>query len=93
MNPDLIALRGAVAVPRDPLRYVSGFDASPIFEEVQGDDQVPPVWDLSTGHVALLDLGEEPVTVAGPGGAELVRGAEDAAEITLRPGEGQVWAP
>jgi hypothetical protein len=59
------------------------------------DDRVPFAWELSGGVRALLDLGDEPAAVAGPGGVEVLTGVEAAPGVprALAPGVGEVWAP
>lgn len=83
---------GGWVQPVDPLSFVSGFDGSPLIERAQGDDRVPIRWELPDGTVALLNLGGEPVEVEGPGGTELLTGAQaEPGFRTLEPGQGELW--
>lgn len=93
-SPDLLRFRGARAVPLDPLAEPSGIDGGPLFERVQADDHPPARWALSTGHTALLNLGDAPLAVEGPGGTEWFSGTTAGpGEVILAPGEGQLWLP
>lgn len=92
--PSVVSRRAGPAVPRDPLRSVSGFDVGPPVEWVQQDDAVPAVWDFADGRTVLLNLGVADLSVVGPGGVELLRGATSGAgERVLRPGVGEIWTP
>ncbi len=94
MTAAVVALRGDAPRPTSPLAAVSGLDASPVVEQFAQDDSVPTVWRFADGAVALLNLGEDPVWVDGPGGAELLTGeAAGAGERLLLPGAGEIWAP
>lgn len=87
-------LRGQVAMPDAPLRFPSGLDFGPIAEAADPDDLVPARWTLDRGEVVLLNLGEAPITVDGPGGTERLSGATAApGPRTLAPGAGEVWSP
>ncbi len=93
-DADLLALRGAVGEPLDPLAWPSGLDAGPVSERTSPDDQVPPVWELSSGETVLVNFFDEEITVEGPGGTELISGATaEAGTRTLAPGAGEIWRP
>ena len=92
LDPDLLALIGVTARPRDPLRYTSGPDFGPLAEFADPNDVVPPVWSLEDGSTALINLGDSSITVQGPGGTELLSGAvAEAGARTLAPGAGEIW--
>ncbi len=92
LNAAVMATRGASVAPTDPLRFVSGFDTSPIIELAQGDDRVPTVWTLSSGQIALLNMSDGDIEVEGPGGTELLSGqTAPAGTRTLAPGAGEIW--
>jgi alpha-galactosidase len=91
LDPDAVAAVGADARPEDPLSFVSGFDATPLLELAQGDDRVPTRWEVGP-MTALLNLGDEPVEVEGPGGEEVLTGERaEAGPRTLAPGVGELW--
>ncbi|MCB9682560.1 MAG: alpha-galactosidase [Alphaproteobacteria bacterium] len=91
---DLRRFRGTTAVPRSPWAAVSGLDGSPLIESFQPDDTHPVVWDLSTGHVAAVNLMDAPVSVELPVGHELLADVDTAGGATvLAPGEGVVVLP
>jgi len=94
LNADAVATGGAVGQPRNPLEWPSGVDIGPVSEMAVPDDVMPPVWDLDSGEVVLLNLGEGPIQVEGPGGVELLSGmtAEPGAR-TLQSGQGEIWLP
>ncbi len=94
LPPAVMALRGTQVRPSVPLRFVSGFDTSPLIERAQGDDVVPTRWEWASGEVALLNLSEEPLTLEGPGGVELLSGTTASpGPRTLAPGAGEIWRP
>lgn len=94
LTPEAVALRGQAAVPEDPLAFRSGLDPGPTAELANPNDQVPTRWVFPDGTVALLNLGETEVTVAGPGGTELLSGATaEAGDRVLAPGAGELWRP
>ena len=94
LDPDLLATLGQVGRPERPLAAVSGLDAGPVVEQAFANDAAPTTWTLEDGTVVLLNLGEAPVAVQGPGGTNLLTG--ETAEPGLRdllPGDGEVWVP
>ncbi len=94
MTAGVVELRGDAPIPISPLAAVSGLDASPVVEQFAQDDTVPSVWHFADGAVALLNLAEDPITVEGPGGTELLSGeTASAGSRMLLPGAGEVWAP
>lgn len=91
---DLVALRGQRARPVDPLAFPGGVDGSPAIERALPDDLVPHRFELADGTVVLLNLGETPVEVDGPGGEERLTGATAGpGPRTIAPGDGEVWTP
>lgn len=89
------ATMGGSARPERPLSFVSGFESSPILEVVTEDDRVPVRWSLASGELALLNLTDRAITTEAPAGTELLTGAVlgEAADVTLEPGDGQLWRP
>lgn len=86
-----IELRGMEFIPEDPWDFVSGLDGSPVIERGTGDDEAPLRWVGDAG-VVLFNLGDETVTVEGPGGTELLSGAlAEPGLRTLGPGVGEIW--
>ena len=92
-TPSLATL-GQPGRPERPLQAVSGLDAGPVVELAFPDDQAPTTFTLDDGTVVLLNLGEEPVEVDGPGGVNLLTGESgEAGPRTLAAGDGEVWVP
>lgn len=92
LNGAAMATAGASVAPVDPLRFVSGFDTSPIIELALVDDQVPTTWILSSGQTALLNMSDRTIEVQGPGGIELLSGVTaEAGPRTLEAGAGELW--
>jgi hypothetical protein len=92
IDPEVLALVGQGAVPRNPLSFVSGVDFGPVAELSTPDDSVPTIWDFPNGEVALLNLGKTSVTVDSPGGTELLSGeTAQKGTRTLEPGTGEIW--
>lgn len=92
LDPAVIeAAVGADVRPVDPLSHVSGFDTTPLLEVAGNDDDVPSRWELGAA-TALLDLGDAPLEVDGPGGTELLTGETvGAGPRTLAAGTGELW--
>jgi len=92
IDPEILALVGQTAEPRDPLSFVSGPDFGPIAELADPNDRVPVRWEFPDGEIALLNLGDRSIQVEGPGGTELISG-EPGEEGTrsLEPGTGEIW--
>jgi hypothetical protein len=93
LHPEAAALRGEPVQPHAPLRFVSGHDLGPVAERSVADDRVPWIWQVGDEVTALINMGEEPIELRGPGGTELLTG-ERAAAGTLRvleAGEGEIW--
>ncbi len=94
LDPDVVGLAGLTTTPIDPLAFVSGFDAGPFMEAGVPDDEVPTRWAIEGGATVLLNVGDYPVEVDGPGGTELLSGtAAPAGPRTLAAGAGEVWVP
>ncbi|MCK6527263.1 alpha-galactosidase [Myxococcota bacterium] len=95
LDPEVLSLLGARAVPEDPLSFPSGLDGSPLMELALPDDRVPARWNFPGGEVALLNLGAEARATESPGGTELLtgRGASAGEPGTLAPGDGEIWRP
>lgn len=94
MTAAVVQLRGYAPRPSSPLAAVSGLDAGPVVEQVVQDDTVPSEWRFGSGEVALLNMSEDPITVEGPGGTELLSGEESGpGPRLLLPGVGEIWAP
>lgn len=94
LAPDAVASRGQAAVPDGLLWLTSGLDPSPTAEKIDPNDQVPYLWDFPDGTVALLNLSDDPVELAGPGGTELLSGeAALPGTRVLEPGAGELWVP
>ena len=93
LHPGAVALRGESVFPVSPLRFPSGHDLGPVAERQVADDRVPWIWQVGEHATALLNLGEDEVVLAGPGGTELLTGeqAPMGAPRTLLPGEGELW--
>ncbi len=90
--PDLSSLRGVRYRPSHPLSFVSGIDGSPVLERAEPDDTVPTTWVGEDGTTVLLNVGDDSVTVQGPGGTERVSGEQaEAGARVLNPGTGEVW--
>jgi alpha-galactosidase len=94
LHPGAAALRGRPVRPHAPLRFVSGHDLGPVAERSLGDDTVPWIWQVGDGTTALLNLGDEPIELLGPGGTELLTGERALAGgvRSLQPGEGEIWS-
>ena len=94
LDPELLATLGQPGRPERPLQAVSGLDAGPVVELAFPDDQAPTTFTLDDGTVVLLNLGDEPVEVDGPGGVNLLTGESgEAGPRTLAAGDGEVWVP
>jgi alpha-galactosidase len=93
LHPEATALRGRFVRPGRPLAHASGHDLGPVAERQVPDDRVPPVWRIGGGATVLLDLGDEPITVLGPGGVEILTGeqAGPGSPRALEAGEGELW--
>lgn len=94
LQPEVVATRGTVGRPVDPLAWPSGLDLGPAVEFYLPDDRVPVQWTLDSGHSAVLNLTEDPVEVPCPAGARgLLSGSPcpSTASISLASGEGEVF--
>ena len=92
LDPELVALSGQRLRPGTPLHWTSGLDAGPVVESATPDDQAPTSFTLEDGTTVLLNLGSEEVEAQGPGGTELLSGANaDPGPRTLAPGAGEIW--
>ncbi|MDP2311155.1 MAG: alpha-galactosidase [Pseudomonadota bacterium] len=92
LDPDVVSLAGLPTTPRDPLAFVSGFDAGPFMEAGVPDDEAPTAWTIGDDATVLLNLGDLDAVVEGPGGTDLLSGETAAAgPRTLAPGAGEVW--
>lgn len=90
LDPDLADLPGQFPVPHDPLSYVSGFDASPLIERAQPDDQVPEIWELGDATI-LLNFTASALTLDAPD-TDVWSGAGPG-PLELAPGEGTLRRP
>ncbi|MEE2752202.1 MAG: glycoside hydrolase family 36 protein [Myxococcota bacterium] len=94
LHAEAVATGGALGQPRNPLEWPSGVDIGPVSEMAVPDDVVPPIWDLDSGEVVLLNLGEGSIEVEGPGGVEILSGETgEAGPRTLESGQGEIWRP
>lgn len=85
-------LRGTEFVPQLPFGFPGGVDGSPLLEKAQPDDRVPTTWVAADGTTVLLNVGDDSVTVQGPGGTERLSGATaEPGPRTLAPGVGEIW--
>ncbi len=74
LHPAALATRDQRVRPLHPLTHVSGFDAGPIGETTQQDDDVPTRWRFEDGTEVWINYNRFPVDVDG---------------VTLEPGEGR----
>ncbi len=93
LHAEAAALQGVHVQPLSPLRFVSGHDLGPVSERQVPDDRVPLQWRVGPRATALLNLSEDEVVLASPGGRELLTGQQGASgELrSLQPGEGEIW--
>jgi len=92
MRAELMSLSGQQVSPVNPLGFLSEFDAALDPGGGAGVQQAPHTWVFSSGHTALLNLGEGDIEIEAPGGVELISGVQAAPGVrTLAPGAGEIW--
>ena len=92
LRKDIVALRGQLVRPVDPLSYLSGADAGPVAEMTDPNDVISPRWEMADGTELLLNMTDAVMNIDASGGTE-VFSEESATLRSLEAGEGEIWIP